>query len=322
MKLTISDILRRGLDNTLANWQVIAIRIGEAILLALIVIAVAFLAIVPLLLGLGITSLNDPETLAAAIVGALASAWLVLLYAFAIIFVLVFIVMIVHSFIEAGCARVYIDGERAAGAAIDGDRARYRAFSFDRWWDGAKDGWWTIFWIYNLIWSVACLILLIPLLPTIATMFLFRDQEGVVACAGCFGLVAMVLLAIPVTIVAGVWTQKAIVVAMARDCGARDAVSTSWREVKLDFLRHVVVALALMAVSLVGSSLFGGISGALSFASPTPRLMLALMPFRVVLWVLSTAFSAAVGGWMLASFAALSTPVGRLPLVVDRGTEP
>jgi len=306
VKLTITDVLRRGLDNTLANWQIILIRIGESILLGIICITVGLLAIVPLLMGLGITTLSDPETLAESVLSALAAAWLVLVYVFAIIVVLMFIVMLIHSFFEAGCARVYIDGERAAGAAVAGDRARYRAYTFERWWEGAKDGGWTIFWIYNLVWSVAALILLVPLIPTIAAMLIFRNQEAVLACAGCFGLLVMALLAIPVTIVASAWTQKAIVVAMARNCGAKDATRVAWAEVKLDMLRHAIVALALIAISFVGGSVFGGFSSALSFAAPNAKAMIALMPIRVVLWLLSTAFGSAVGGWMLASFAALS----------------
>ncbi|HWW61152.1 MAG TPA: hypothetical protein VN181_07285 [Thermoanaerobaculia bacterium] len=309
--MSISDVLRRGLDNTLANWQLILIRISESILLGLICVGVAFAAIIPLLLSLGITTLSDPETLAASIVSALAAAWLVLVYVFAIIVVLVLIVMMIHSFFEAGCARIYIDGERAAGAAAAGGRTRFRAYTFNAWWEGAKDGWWTIFWIYNLVWSVAALILLVPLIPTIAAMLIFRNQEAVLACAGCFGLVVMLVLAIPVTIVASVWTQKAIVVAMARNCAARDATRTAWAEVRLDMMRHVMVALALLAISFVGSSIFGGISSGLSFAAPNARMVIALMPIRITMWVLSTAFGSAVGGWLLAAFAALS---------VDRGT--
>ncbi|HVR37977.1 MAG TPA: hypothetical protein VMU84_02710 [Thermoanaerobaculia bacterium] len=325
MKLSITDVLRRGLDNTLANWPVIAIRLIEALVLAAIAIAVVIISIVPIFVSLGVTTVSDPETLAAAVIQLLATKWLILFYAFAISCVVLTVVLVVHSFVEAGCARIYIDGERAAGPAIAGARDRYRTYTFVRWWDAARDGGWTVFWIYNLIWGVVGIVLLLPLMPLGGAMFAYRDNEGALACTGCFGLLALVLICVPLAIVASVWTQKSIVVAMARDCNARDAIRVSWLEVKADMLRHVIVTLALMAISIAGSTVFGGFSGALQMGSTISKsgsLMLAFMPFRIVLWVLSTAFSSAIAGWLLASFAALSPePVGRLPIAVGRGGE-
>lgn len=311
MKRGVFDILRRGLDNTLANWQVSLIRFVEAILFMAIFIGAVILMLVPVVVSLGLTvaSFDAPDEIAAAL-ETLASKWVLLIWVFLGITALLLVLMLVHSFIEAGCVRVLVDGERKAGPAIAGPRVRYRAFSLERFMAGAKDGWWTIFWIYNIVWGGAALILLIPLIPTIALMIIFRSQEGIAVAAGCLGLLVTMFFAILVTIVAGIWCNRAIVNWGARGCSARDAVSSASSEIRLDLGRHVLTAIALFVVTMAGSAFFASFSMFAGFGEAFGRgsnvLAVMMLPLRLAGSVLNSAFSAMIGSWFAASYAAIA----------------
>src|SRR6185437_3436976 len=95
------------------------------------------------------------------------------------------VLMAIHSFVEAGSARVFVDAERN-GAGVTRSRESFRAFNMDRWLQGGRASWWTVFWIYNIVWGVGGLILLIPLLLTLGALFLVTETAGIVAvtCGG------------------------------------------------------------------------------------------------------------------------------------------
>jgi hypothetical protein len=150
------DVLRRGVDNTVANWPLILIRIAEMVILGMLAIAMLFIALVPILVSFGIelskiSSIDDIEQAAFALM----EQWILLAWVFVAIFVLLVIFAAMHSLVEAGSARVYVDAEHAAGPALEGPRSRYRVFTIDRWMAGAREGWWTVFWIYNFAWGAA-----------------------------------------------------------------------------------------------------------------------------------------------------------------------
>ncbi len=183
-------------------------------------------------------------------------------------------------------------------------------FSLERWLTAAKDGWWTVFWIYNIIWGVACLILLIPLIPTIALMLIFRAQEGVAVLAGCLGLLVTMFLAVIVTIVAAIWCNRAIVDWAMRDSGAREATASASSEIRADLGRHVLAAIAIFVVAMAGSaffasfSFFAGLGEA--FGSGQNTLIVMMLPLRLAGSLLNSAFSAALGTWFAASYAAIA----------------
>ena len=95
-----------------------------------------------------------------------------------------------------------------------------------------------MFWIYNAIWGAASLIILIPLLPTIAAMFAFRGEEGLAVLAGCLGLLVTMMLAILVAIVCALLTNRAIVSWAAHHTGAVESMRIGWQAIKGDLARH------------------------------------------------------------------------------------
>ena len=54
MKRTIFDTLRRGVDNTIANWALIVIRVVEVIVFALIAVGAALAVLIPLFVSIGL----------------------------------------------------------------------------------------------------------------------------------------------------------------------------------------------------------------------------------------------------------------------------
>lgn len=302
-----TDTLRRGLDSTLANWPLIAIRIAESILFLAIVIASVVAAIVPFFVSAGFSNFNieNPDEVPNAIVGFLINHWILIVYALAVFMLLLVVLIAIHSFVEAGNAQVLVDAEHAP---------KFQAFNMGRWMRGGRGGWWGVFWIYNAAWTVAGIILLVPLTLTIAVMLLVSEAGPRIAL-GCFGLAITFLIGIPLAVMTAIWTQKAIAVCVARGLPGRASLAQAWAGIRADFGRHFAVAFLLMAITFGGSmviSMFTApmslMSGAAGHGAPLVSLMFA--PMRIVSSFLQSIFSAAVGLWFLASFIGMTEERG------------
>lgn len=301
MKRSAIDVIRRGFENALANWPLILIRIAEGVVFGVIVIGAIIAAVVPVLVTAGFSNdvdYRNPENVAVLIVGLFVEHWILVLYLFALFLLILGVLMAIHSFVEAGCARIYIDGERTAG---------FKAFAADRWLRGGVGGWWAVFWIYNLAWSVGALILLGPLVLTMAGMLAVGGPAGRVAI-GCAGLAVTLLLLVPTAILIGMWTQKAIVVCVARTLGAAEALRAARREIKLDFGRHLAVALVLMVIGFIAAMVISGVSFPFSLGQNRHAGFFPLLfaPVQIALTFVQSIASAAVHAWSLASFVALT----------------
>jgi hypothetical protein len=310
MRRGVFDSLRRGLDNAVANWHLVVLRFVEAFFIAAITVAAALAILVPILVSIGIrvTNISTPEEIESAML-LLLDKWVLLLWVFLGLCVLVMIYVAVHSFIEAGCARVAVDAERVAGPSAEGARSRFRVFSMQRFLAGARDGWWPVFWIYNLAWSVAGLILLIPLLPTIVVMLLARETPAVAIGTGCIGLVATFLLLIVVGVVTSMWTTRAIANWALDRTSASLALSTAWAAIKADLSRHLLIALAMIVIAMAGSSFFASFSFLASFGDSLHRsavFTVITIPLRLVGTILNWTFTAFVTSWYLAAYAAIA----------------
>lgn len=310
MKRGVIDVLRRGLDDTIANWPLILLRIGEAIVFVLIAIAAIFIILVPVAVSLGITAANldQPEDLEN-VIAILISKWMLLLWVLLGVSVLLLVFIAVHSFVEAGCARVYVDAERIAGPANEGPRSRFKVFSMDRWMAGGVAGWWTTFWIYNIAWGLVGLIFLIPLIPTAILMFVFREQPAFLIGTGCLGLAVTFLVMLVGALVTNMWTNRAIVDWAAHGTSASPALATAWKAFRSDLGRHLLVAAAALVVTMAGSSFFAGFSLFASFGDamdPNSAFNMVTLPLRLLGSFGSTVFSAAVTSWYVASYAALA----------------
>ena len=312
MKRSIADLLRRGFDNAVANWQLTALRIAEVVVFLAIGVAAVLVILVPVIVSMGISigNLESPEELES-LFELFLTRWTLLLWILLGIFILLLVFGLIHSFLEAGVARVFVDAERVAGPAIAGSRSRYRVFSFERFFAGAKDGWWRVFWIYNLIWGVVLLILLVPLIPTLIGMILLRDSEAGLVLVGCLGLVVTMLLMLVVMLVAAVWCNRAIVDWAVRRDTALASVETAWAAIKADFARHILTGLTILLVSFAGSMFISSFSFFASLAEAVggnEGMVLAMtMPLRLVVSLINSAFSAAIASWFVATYAAIAT---------------
>lgn len=296
----------------LANWPLIAIRIAESFLFILIVIGSVVAAIIPIAVAAGlssfgsITNANNPGDAIAAL---LIEHWALILYILAIITILLVVLVAIHSFVEAGNARIFVDAEHKAPKTMPVPREAYRVFSMDRWISGGRMSWWAVFWIYNAAWSVACLILLVPLLLTIVAMFLAQENSARVAF-GCGGIAIAIIIAIPISVVVAIWTQKAIALCVARAATAGAALKQAWSAMLADFGRHFAVAFILFVIGFGGAMAISMFTMPMSLLQQTSHasafVSLAFAPARIFSSFLQSIFSAAVGLWFLASFVGLT----------------
>ena len=300
MKRSVIDVLRRGFENTLANWPLILIRLGEVIVLTVIIIATVVAAVVPIAVsaGLGEFDIQHPENIAEAFGRLIIEHWILIVYLIILFFLIFGVAIAVHSFVEGGSARVYVEGERVAG---------FRAFTFDRFWAGGRKGWWPIFWIYNVAWSVGLIIPLMVLLFTLALLLLVGDTSARVVFS-CLGLLLFGLIMIPIAVLMGVWTQKAIAVCISRSLGALEALRAARHEIRRDLGRHLGTWLLLWVITLVIAGFISGLTIPFSLGGHSHNTFLPLFfaPVQVVISVFQNAVSAALGSWFLASFVALT----------------
>lgn len=323
MKRNVTDVLRRGLDTTIANWPVIVLRIGESLLFAGIVIASILAAVIPAVVAAGlskddIVNSSDPG---GAMISWLFGHLMLFVWFFALAFLVLGVLIAIHAFVEGGSTQIYVDGERAASKYRPASqpsapsvglesptyvRDDFRVFTVDRWLAGGAAFWWRIFWVYNLAWSVSLIVVLVPLILTIIAMLAISDTVGRVV-VGCSGVALSVLILIPVGIVTSIWCKKAITICVARAAGANESLRLGWREFRADLGRHLAIALIMFVVSLALNSLVSGFSIPMTFTEhkiPSAALMFA--PVRLIAGVVQAMIGAAVGSCFLACFVSMT----------------
>jgi hypothetical protein len=308
---TVTDILRRGFDSVLANWPLLLLRIAESIVVAAVAIAAALAILIPIFVSVGLSKFEDFRHIDDAydlLNTILVHYWLILIYVLAGVSVLLIVFIALHAFVEGGAAEILTAAERQGGDEEVNDRRRLESFSMDRWLRGAARMWWPIFWIYNATWAVGGLIILVPVVIVLAAMILSRGNPAVLAI-GCFGLTVTLFVVFIVAIVVGLWTQKAIVVLAARNEGAPSALSDGWRELRSDFGRHFGVAFVIIVIAIGAAGVTAMFSMGLGLTRSAGAQILFL-PSRLALSLLNTFISAAIGNWLLASFAALTVRRG------------
>lgn len=308
MKRNVTDVLRRGIDSTVANWPLIAMRIAATIVVMTVVILSVIAAVVPMLVSAGLSHFNpaDAQSATEVIASLVTEHFMVLVYVFLLAFAVLFVVIVVQAFVDGGTTQILVDAERRALRVTGPDRGVLAAFSMDRWFAGAKHSCWTIFWIYNIVWSFGLLIVLVPLLLTLVGM-LATDTVGTRVAAGCVGLAFAMLLFLPIAVVCTIWTEKSIAVCVSRNLGARAASGEAWRDLRADFGRHFGVGAIVMAVSF-------GMAMAVSMTSMgvnmtthhAPGAGFAFLPLQILGSFAQSILSAATGIWFRSSFVSLT----------------
>jgi hypothetical protein len=308
VKRNVADVLRRGLDSTIANWPVIVLRIAEHLVFAAVIIGAIVAAIVPAAVAAGLSKddiINSTDP-GGAIIEWMLGHLMLFVWIFALAFVVLGVLVAIHSFVEGASAQIYVDGERNALRRGVSGRADFSAFSIDRWLAGGAASWWRIFWLYNFAWSVGLLFVLVPLLITIVGMLAISDSVGKIV-VGCAGLVLAVVVLVPVFIVTSIWCTKAITICVARSLPARESLRVAWRAVRTDLGRHLAVAVIVFVVTLALNSLVSGFSIPFTITShklPTAAIMFA--PIRLVAGVFQSMASAAAGSFLVACFVSMT----------------
>jgi hypothetical protein len=315
LKLSITDIVRRGFDNVIANWPLILIRIGEGMLFLVMVVVAVVAAIVPMVMSLGLNQFdpNDVDNGAEFLAALLVEHWPIILYLIGLITVLMLAFIVVHSFVEAGCASVYVAAEKRVPPTNQIPRhARndFKVFSGDLFFRGGRESWWQVFWIYNIAWGVAGLIMLVPLIFVAAVMLMLVETPGAMAVTGCIGMALALLIFIVIAVITAIWCQKAIVVTSARRAGAMAALGLAWREFTADAGRHVAVAVIMYAVMMAGAVFLSTFSAFPNFSDST-AFTLAILPIQIISSFVNTIFTAFIQSWFLACFACLSVEASR-----------
>lgn len=303
MKRSVSDILRRGFESVVANWPVIALRVASGIVLMLLVVTAVIASIVPIAISLGIRGVPktppDPEW----VIEVLLKHWPALLLALVVVSVVLLIAIAVYSFVEAGSAAIYLDAERNTPRSAP--RAALAKFSMDRWIAGARQNGMAVFWILNIAWSVAGIVLLVPLCITLAAILVIGESPAAIA-AGCGGLALSFLIMLPVGFLTGLLARKATVIAVDRNMRATPALRIAWRAIMADFGRHFAVTFVLAAIGFGVAALLATVSLLSSSRNNPGAAMLIFMPLQVLGSFANTIVSAAVAGWVTASMAALT----------------
>ena len=308
MKRSVGDILRLGFESMVANWPLLIIRIVESVVLVVMTLLGIVAVIVPLIVsfaGENSWPTGDPSDAMNTILTIIATHAVMILYILVMMLVVLTVFMMVHSFVTAGSASVYIASLRQTAKIPVATRVQLDAFTTDRWFEGAKAAWWPVFGIYNIAWSVGFLIMIVPLALLGGAVIVLRENAAAAVVTGCAGAFFIVLLIVPIAIVTGIWTQKAIVDCVARRTGASDSLRAAWTEFRADLGRHLAVAAVMVLVSFGAAMVVGSMSSMMSFGlGHSNNLMLIPMQFSSS--ILNSVFSAAVGAWFLACFAALA----------------
>lgn len=293
MKRNAADVLRRGFEITVGNWPLLLIRITEHILFFILAIASVVAIVVPIAVSAGLGHFeidpDNPNGAAGIIAQALIEHWPLLLFILAIITVVLIVFVAMHSFVQAGSAEVYIANE----------------FTVDRFMAGGKRGWGAVFWIYNIAWLYAGVVLLLPLLPVPFIIYLIGESMAAVV-VGCLLLVIWGFFAVLVGLATVLWTMKAVVVAMTRNLPARESLTESRRLIRLEPGAHFAVGFIMLVIWFGGSAVIGMFSGFASIGHATPFAIFTA-PVHLLLSLLNAIFSAGVESWFLASFISMES---------------
>lgn len=299
MKRNPIALVTRALKSAFANWQLVAIRMVEGVVFLFLVLVALLATIIPAVVAAGLGRLNvrEPDQAMQTLADFIVNQWPLILWTIVVLFIVTGVMIVIHALIVAGSLRVYLDAERAAGKS-DAVEA-YNVFRGESFWAAAKHGFWRVFWIYNIAWGIAALIVCVPVL--IALLFVrFTSDTTAMLVLTVLILVVAVLMAIPICWVTAIWVGRALVDGERGQLSARDALAVARKAIRADLGNHVVVPLLVFvagAFAVIIVSTFGSAFSSVGEVYAPMSLMFSLV---------QTAVSALASAWMLASFAALA----------------
>jgi hypothetical protein len=309
--MTPIDIIKRAFNNTVANWPLLLVRIALSVVILIIAVGAAVAVIIPLAISAGLSRFDPRNADASSVLTTLvAEHWLLLLYIVAVAGVVLALLCLVYSFAQSGSARIYLDAEAAAGADVAPARESFAAFDPERWFRGATGGTWRVFWIYNIGWTVALAIILVPLVFVPAIIYV-GGGSGMAIVAGC-GLLLVIgaaFLVLSLMTDAVIW--KAIAIAVGRDLGAVASLRAAIADFRADFSRNFTVVFIMIVLHLGGAGVLSIMSVAGSIGHRMPGISLLFVPTQIVSSLLQAGFSAFMESWVLAAFVAIDAERSR-----------
>ncbi|MFN2443115.1 MAG: hypothetical protein ABR517_10575 [Thermoanaerobaculia bacterium] len=308
---SIGEIFRRGMESTIANWPLILIRVAESIAMIAVIVATVFVAVVPLFVGAaaGMPSFDDPDSLARWVLGVSPLLVLFLLIVITLVFGLA---VLLHAFVQGGVFGVFAEAERRGTEGAGRDF--FRVFTPEMWWRDSKRFAWSFFWIYNIVWGIAALVMLLPLIPALIGAILLRDSE-MLLIPTCLGIAATVAVGLLAGLVAIIWSHVAFAEAVRTGAGARESLRLAGVRLRQRPGAILLVVVSYFAISMVVGGFVGGFAFGLDAANVIPGVGVAFIPFRIVLSLLNTLVSAAFGCWMTAAIVAVVFPPREVPNV-------
>lgn len=308
----IGEILHRGFDNTIANWPLILVSIAGQVAMVTTALLLLVLAIIPaVLMGIAVdwgSVTSDPEAF---------FENLILAHPFFVIYVLLAIgiilipVMMLWAFLEGGKFGIYLDGERAGVGAPR--RRSMRVFEPGRWLAWGRATWWRAFWVYNIVWALVFLVLLLFMLVIGALVFAIAMAGGEAAAPGgvligCFGLLVLIPLILLAAFISNMVTQLAMSLLVRDGGGAIEKLKAA-----MGFIRAwpgTVIGVTL--VTIVVSIAMGGIFSVFGLVfrvgeEMNEAFMIAIIPLQLFFALLQAAISAALQCWVSATFVATVT---------------
>lgn len=295
--------IQRGLDNLLANWPLLLIRIVESIVVTMIVGISILAAIVVAGLGWAISAwrelASDPTRLA----GWIVHHPLPLFLAIVVALLGTGVALVVHSFVFGGLVGSWIDGDRAGGVEPQTRRA-FARFSADRWLAHSQRAFLPVFIIYNVTWGLFSLVLVVPLAATLVVTLMLGTSSAIIPVT-CGGLALTVILAFFLSIFTHVWT----VIAVALSTGGKGEVRQPLRDAfRLMAQRAAPVLVLLVMMTVIGFAVSGmslGLNLSSGIFRHSPGAGVALLPFDLFLSAIQSAASAVVSSWMVTGFVAI-----------------
>ena len=104
-----------------------------------------------------------------------------------------------------------------------------------------------------------------------------------------------------------IWTQKAVVVCIARDVSAAKAMRSGWAETRGDFLRLFLVYLLITVVAVGVSSVLSSAFTPFTFGARVNNVVALLTgPVQIASFAVQMAVGSAVTSWLIACFAAMT----------------
>lgn len=304
---TLGDICRRGMENVLANWPLILIRIAEGIAILVMMVVLVVVAALPVgLAGAGFSAADleqygDVEELLTGI------GPLVILYALVVFTVVFTLAVIIHSFVMAGVVGCYLEGDRRAPEGNFG-RMDFKVFTPELWAREARRHAWRFFWIYNVIWGVYSVILLVPLLFLAVLAFLMREAPAGIAIA-VIGMILVMLVAILLAIVAFIYSQVALIESARTGAGVFESLRRARGVTRQRMANVLLTSVIYFSVSMLIGGILAGFGFALGMMGSIPGLDMAFLPFRVLFSLFNSAVSTIFGCWLLAALIAATAPV-------------